>query len=277
MSKPPTPPETPSLSGAELLAAIDAERAAAHVVIDGLPARRRALLEGDAPDADFDVLDRAQAKAERDLARLDLRERAAVQRARFEHEASLTATWRVHRDLFQSKAGEVVAALRDAIQKHDELQALAPAVYAAASGNAAYVPTLLNQILVPQTIDAFEQAICNMPAAVWIPPIEADLHTIEFVRGHGSFNLGEQANYRGAQAWPLVDNGIAVWAPGTKVPRRPVQHVHRPIPAPAVHVVLLRGNSVQRRGEVVRMAPRDAALAIRDGAARRAELAEVKP
>lgn len=268
--------ETTTLSGTELLAAIDVERAAAHAVIDGLPDRRRALLENDAPDSDFDAFNRAQAKAERDLARLDLRERGAVQRARIEHEASLTTAWREQRSRFQAKAVEVVECLRDAIRKHDELQALMPGVYAAANGNEAHIPVLLNPLMVSRTVDTFEEATRNIPDTVLVPPIEANLHAVEFVRVHGNFNIAEQAIYPAAQAWPLVDSGTAVWAPGTKAPRRPVKHVHRPLPAPTKHVVLLGESNFGRSGDVVRLLPREATMAIRDGAARRAELAEVK-
>lgn len=264
----------PPTTGADLLASIDAERRAAHATLDGLPARERALLEQGAADAAFDALDKERRLAERQLARLDLRERGAIQQARKEHEGEQTAEWIEHRDAFRAKATELIAAARTALRVHAEMAVVFNRTKAAAGSNGSYLPHLYGLPLASQ-VDGYEQSVANLPDAVHIPAVGETHHTVEFLKPHAPYNAGEGGIFTAEQAWVLVDSGKARFAPGTKAPRRPVHRVHRPITPPAIHVTYLADGPGYKRGDVARLQARDAAYAIRQGTARRAELAEI--
>lgn len=67
----------------------------------------------------------------------------------------------------------------------------------------------------------FTQSVDNMAVAPHVDPVEAERHMMTMLKRHGSLNAGEVVMHTAAEGWPLVDAGIARWAPA-RAPRRPV-------------------------------------------------------
>ena len=277
MSKRQTDPDattepTAAMTATERLAAIDRDRAAAHATIDSLPAKERMLLESNAPDSVFVTLDRDRRRAEIALARADLAERGAIQAARQEHEVSLGKVWTGHRDRFAEVAGRYMQAMRAALALEGEMAKVSADIHASNIGLPLPLPLgVASQV----QMEHFARAVAAIAPVPYVPPIEHDIHAVTLLRRHGSLNAGETVNLAAGAAWPMVDDGIAAWAAGTKPPRRPVHRHHRPITPPPIVLLALKDSPAGPRGTVLRRPAGEAARLIRDGVARRAELGEV--
>ena len=223
MAKTSTPPEPVTEADIErALAALDAERATVAARLASFQQREHDLIAADAPDAELDALDEERRRDERQIERLDLRERALIERAGAIRAEAQRATLASVSERWGPAVERMQAAWVAAADARAELVRLKQELEQAGLNRAAtsFTPPLPAPLLTRDNAETTCAAIAH--AAKYAHGIEeaAPTFRVTFLKaatlksglaGFTLYRVGETATLPASVALDAIRRGVASW------------------------------------------------------------------